>query len=117
MAVTDEQGRYKLRLDGKRDGAVAGWHRVMVEDMNAERPRQGEAPKTVPRVPAPYSLPSSPLRKEVKPGPQTIDLVAPGDLGWSECDPNPAIYQACGTPARPRLIQQFGGTSESSPLT
>jgi Subtilase family len=50
-------------------------------------------------------------------GPQTIDLVAPGDLGWSECDPNPAIYQACGTPARPRVIQQFGGTSESSPLT
>jgi Subtilase family len=49
-------------------------------------------------------------------GPQTIDLVAPGDLGWSLCDANAAIYRSCGNPANPRVIQQFGGTSESSPL-
>ena len=49
-------------------------------------------------------------------GPQTVDVVAPGDLGWSLCDANAAIYRSCGPVAAPRVIQQFGGTSESSPL-
>jgi hypothetical protein len=49
-------------------------------------------------------------------GPQTVDVVAPGDLGWAQCDANAAIYRSCGPVAQPRLIQQFGGTSESSPL-
>jgi len=49
-------------------------------------------------------------------GPQTVDLVAPGDLGWAQCDANSAIYRSCGPVAAPRVIQQFGGTSESSPL-
>jgi Subtilase family len=49
-------------------------------------------------------------------GPQTVDVVAPGDLGWSLCDANSAIYRSCGPVAAPRVIQQFGGTSESSPL-
>jgi hypothetical protein len=49
---------------------------------------------------------------------RTQDLVAPGDLGWALCSPDPAIYEECtdnkGDPAE---IQNFGGTSQSSPLT
>ncbi len=51
-------------------------------------------------------------------GGRTQDLVAPGDLGWALCSPDPAIYEECtddkGDPAE---IQDFGGTSQSSPLT
>jgi hypothetical protein len=49
-------------------------------------------------------------------GPQTVDVVAPGDLGWALCDANAAVYRSCGPVAQPRVIQQFGGTSESAPL-
>jgi hypothetical protein len=38
---------------------------------------------------------------------KTVNLVAPGDLNWSLCAPS-----ACGA-----AIQNFGGTSESAPLT
>jgi hypothetical protein len=49
---------------------------------------------------------------------RVMDLMAPGDLGWALCSDaldsagNPQ-YQNCGG----SQIQQFGGTSESSPLT
>jgi hypothetical protein len=50
-------------------------------------------------------------------GPRTVDVVAPGDLGWSLCSTNTAIYANCTDNAgRPAAIQIFGGTSESSPL-
>jgi hypothetical protein len=46
------------------------------------------------------------------------DLAAPGDLGWALCTPNIEIYEDCvdykGAPAS---IQNFGGTSQSSPFT
>jgi hypothetical protein len=46
------------------------------------------------------------------------DLAAPGDLGWALCTPNTEIYEDCvdykGAPAS---IQNFGGTSQSSPFT
>jgi Subtilase family len=53
-------------------------------------------------------------------GPRTPDTVAPGDLGWALCSTNTTLYQDCtnfATPAAPSPIEQFGGTSESSPLT
>ena len=49
---------------------------------------------------------------------RTVDVVAPGDLGWALCSTNTALYSDCvdfkggATP-----IQDFGGTSESAPLT
>jgi hypothetical protein len=49
---------------------------------------------------------------------RTVDVLAPGDLGWAACSTNEALYTDCvnyrggATP-----IQQQGGTSESSPLT
>ena len=49
---------------------------------------------------------------------RTIDLVAPGDLGWSVCTADPELYADCADlEGRPSAIQLFGGTSESAPLT
>lgn len=46
------------------------------------------------------------------------DLVAPGDLGWALCSPDPAIYQGCvDNSGEPSSLLNFGGTSQSSPLT
>ncbi|MGO9946024.1 MAG: S8 family serine peptidase [Steroidobacteraceae bacterium] len=52
--------------------------------------------------------------------PRTVDVVAPGDLGWALCSTNVALFSECfnfQSPALPTPIQDFGGTSESSPLT
>jgi hypothetical protein len=51
------------------------------------------------------------------------DFVSPGEADWALCTPNPAIYQGCtdfknnpglGAPA---ALEQFGGVSQSAPLT
>ncbi len=46
------------------------------------------------------------------------DLAAPGDLGWALCTPDTEIYLECTTATgdAPASIQEFGGTSQSSPL-
>ena len=73
---TDEQGKYVLKCASPaRDGAVVGWHHVVVEDPNDERPFQGEVRKTKQRVPPKYSDPSRPaLSLEVKAGAPTINV-------------------------------------------
>src|SRR5262249_18243587 len=51
-------------------------------------------------------------------GPHTIDVMAPGDLGWALCSTNTAIFAGCtGFFGQPSSIQAFGGTSQSSALT
>ncbi len=51
-------------------------------------------------------------------GNKTVDVVAPGDLGWALCSTNTAMYVDCtDNNGNPSPIQVFGGTSESSPLT
>jgi hypothetical protein len=46
------------------------------------------------------------------------DLAAPGDLGWAVCSTNTAIYLDCvNDKSQPSPIQDFGGTSQSSPFT
>jgi Subtilase family/Peptidase inhibitor I9 len=50
--------------------------------------------------------------------PRTVDVLAPGDLGWALCSTNNALYQDCGNfngGASP--LEIFGGTSEAAPLT
>jgi hypothetical protein len=87
--VTDQQGRYGLRLDDQRLGASLGWHRVLVQDLTVstgvvrrdhgelDRKVDGRTPRPArrSRVPARYASPTeTPLRCEVVAGPQVIDL-------------------------------------------
>ncbi len=53
-------------------------------------------------------------------GARTVDVVAPGDSGWALCSTNPTLFTDCtnfNTPAGATPVQDFGGTSESAPLT
>ena len=80
VAVADMDGRYRLRCDDGRDGAVLGWHRVLLEDMLLYSvPRLdgagGARPALASRIPPRYTTAvKSPLSFEVKAGSQTIDL-------------------------------------------
>jgi hypothetical protein len=48
---------------------------------------------------------------------RVLDLVAPGEVGWSLCSSNTAIYEECTDfSGHGSNLQQFGGTSESAPL-
>ena len=54
---------------------------------------------------------------------RTVDMVAPGDLGWSLCSKDLNAFTECGNYSDPDAnniaalpLQVFGGTSESSPL-
>lgn len=79
IGETDEAGRFRLqyrdpKTNTMKDGAVVGKHRVVV--MDAERPSvaQGEDPKPG-RIPDKYSdLVNSPLKQEVRSGPQSIEI-------------------------------------------
>jgi hypothetical protein len=51
---------------------------------------------------------------------RTVDAVAPGDSGWALCSTNQQLFLECSNDAAgfgPTPIEEFGGTSESSPLT
>ena len=49
---------------------------------------------------------------------RTVDVVAPGDLNWALCTPNPSKYGECTDFAgKPAAVELTGGTSESAPLT
>jgi hypothetical protein len=51
---------------------------------------------------------------------RTVDVVAPGDLGWALCSTSTTLYTDCTnfqTPAGATPVEDFGGTSESAPLT
>jgi hypothetical protein len=51
---------------------------------------------------------------------RTVDVVAPGDLGWGLCSTNTALFTDCFNDRKPAVatpIVAFGGTSEASPTT
>jgi hypothetical protein len=77
QGVTDAAGQLRLQCEG-RDGAVAGWHRVILEDLAPYAgPRKEDAPpaSTTVRVPVRYrTLRDTPLRVEVVPGGEPILL-------------------------------------------
>lgn len=74
--VTDGEGRFVLRcLKPPREGAVVGWHRVVVEDPEEERPMQGQPRRRKPRLPAAYAnIATSNLSAEVRPDKPKVDL-------------------------------------------
>jgi subtilisin family serine protease len=48
----------------------------------------------------------------------TVDVVAPGDLNWALCTPDPAKYADCTNFAgKGASVELTGGTSEAAPLT
>jgi hypothetical protein len=48
----------------------------------------------------------------------TPDVSAPGEANWALCSSNTAIYEECTAfSGSPSPIQQFGGVSQSTPLT
>ncbi len=68
---------------------------------------------------APGSATTSPSLSSggVTQGGRVPDLAAPGDLGWALCTPDLELYEECTNDAGdPSPIQNFGGTSQSSPL-
>ena len=46
---------------------------------------------------------------------KTVDVVAPGDLGWALCSPRASVYAGCvNASGSPSPIQAFGGSSEAA---
>jgi len=88
--LTDAQGVYRLRFDDQQEGAVVGWHRIVLQDLSAstgvrrrdhgtvdENIDESEPPPAMrpSRIHADYTTAASTkLRKEVRPGDQVIDL-------------------------------------------
>jgi len=79
-AATDAAGRFRLRCDDGREGAVVGWHRVLVEDLKpyaAPRSDNPDRPAVVipSRIPSAYRDPAkTPLRLEVRAEPQELSV-------------------------------------------
>ena len=88
--LTDGQGLYHLRCNNQQKGAAIGWHRVTIQDLSVStgvrRRDHGTVDMEI-EVSAPpppvrrsrvrqryMSARDTPLRKEVKPGHQVIDL-------------------------------------------
>ena len=72
--ITDDEGKYALiySQDAQTQGALVGWHRVVVEDTAAENSRDRYRPI---RIHESFSSSAhTPLKYEVTPGQQTIDL-------------------------------------------
>src|SRR5262245_49712049 len=86
-AVTNAEGRYRLESGDPNPGAVVGHHRVVLVDHRSLPPVPDErvdAQPGVRRVPQSSRIPpeytaatTTPLRREVASGPQTIDLDLP----------------------------------------
>lgn len=88
--LTDERGIFRLRWDDQREGVAVGRHRVTVQDLSASNgvvrrdhgtvdaeTTEDSPPPPVrrSRVPNTYRSPATtPLRKEIKPGHQVVDL-------------------------------------------
>jgi hypothetical protein len=89
--LTDDKGHFHLRKDDQQDGAPIGHHRVCLVELSGPSPPprsplrakglpspDTRRPADAPRFPREYASPGeTPLRAEVRPGPQTIDFQLP----------------------------------------
>jgi hypothetical protein len=75
---TDQEGRFQLLCDDQRNGAAVGAYRVLVRDLLADDDKFERGSRAVvrpSRIPDRYgSAINTPLRADVKAGPQTITL-------------------------------------------
>jgi hypothetical protein len=85
--ITDAEGRFKLRCNNARSGAVIGPHRVTLVDgavapggrSRDDEPEEGAARPTS-RVPDVYSrVDKTPLRQAVSAGTQSVTIDIPAD--------------------------------------
>jgi hypothetical protein len=89
VGTTDDEGHFKLVCADQRPGAVVGWHRVVITDMQVRLPRTARHGRRDdderPANPQPLSLKSrvpdryttsghTPLSVEVKPPKQEVKL-------------------------------------------
>jgi hypothetical protein len=78
--VTDENGAFTLKTDTGEEGAVVGFHRVVLDDTRRRVAQQGEMPSPDDsRIPEHYTqLAYTPVLIEVKPGqPIVIEVTRP----------------------------------------
>jgi hypothetical protein len=74
VGISGPGGKYALKTDDGRDGAMAGFYVVSLTDLAAGRTEQGEK-EIRNRVPAAHqSAVKSPLKVEVREGPNSIPL-------------------------------------------
>jgi hypothetical protein len=78
---TDAEGRFRLVRDDQQDGAVVGFHRVLIQDARTFPPTRREIAAGKSSVMPPSRISTryatatdTPLRQEVKAGQQTITL-------------------------------------------
>ena len=76
-AVTDAEGRFRLKTHDGRDGAAAGPHTVILADLEEERPPQGKPMTKAPRLDSKYSTASGGLKAEVPAGGGSVALDVP----------------------------------------
>jgi hypothetical protein len=75
--ITDEQGHYTLTNEKGEPGAVVGPHRVLLEDLDVDRPFQGQKMKNPPRIPSQLSVIVTALEVNVQEGNNSIPLNVP----------------------------------------
>lgn len=78
--LTDENGAFTLKTDTGEEGAVIGFHRVILDDTRRKVAQQGEVPsQDDTRIPERYTqLGITPVIVEVKPGqPIVIEVTRP----------------------------------------
>jgi hypothetical protein len=90
MGTTNAEGRFRLVCSDsdRRDGAVVGFHRVLIQDARSIPKARSDFSKEKPpeNVPSRVSYiygkaASTPLRQEVRPGPQEVTLEVTGRGG------------------------------------
>jgi hypothetical protein len=67
-AVTDADGKFRLKTYEGQDGAVEGQHTVILADLDEERPPQGQPVKKLPRLDSRYTTAAGGLTADVKAG-------------------------------------------------